>query len=213
VSYADGIYVALSGKDLNNLKTRIEHTMTTHDNYLNSIGMVTNVDKTELSYFTRHKIEGPSLLLNSKPITPSETIKVTDEMIKVATSHFYRVLYYAVPVWLTSFTKSIHWKLLNSIHYRAMRIVIGDIFNQISHKDIDKIGSTPHQWMLYYNSKMAITLKNLSANGPRLSDKLVKLCHVNDRIPGVGTFQDYSRLKIGRNSLVNRLPMLRKVRN
>jgi len=94
-----------------------------------------------------------------------------------------------------------------------MRIVIRDMYNQISRKDIDKIGkqSTPHQWMLYCNSKKAIALTNLSANGPRLSDKLVKHCYVNDRIPGVGTFQDYSRLKIGRNSLVNRLPMLRKV--
>jgi len=107
-----------------------------------------------------------------------------EEMIEIATSHFYSVLYFAAPVWLTSFTKSINWKLLNSIHYRAMRIVIGDIFNQISRKDINKIGkrSTPHQRMLYWKSKMAITLTNLSANGPRLSDKLVKCCYVNDQV-------------------------------
>jgi len=31
-------------------------------------------------------------------------------------------------------------------------------------------------------------------------------------MPGIRYFQDYSRLKIGRNSLVNRLPMLRRVK-
>jgi len=225
--------------------------MSTHNNYLGQIGMVTNVDKTELLYFSRQKIRGPTLTVNNKQVSPSETLKVLGvkfqpdlswdthiretisrlrfiikklhfvkkyltlpEMIKIVTSHFYSVLYYAAPVWLTSNTKSIHWKLLNSIHYRAMRAVIGDFYNQISRRDVDRIGqrSTPYQWMLYCNTKMAITLTNLGLSGPRLSDKLRKRCYVNDRMPGIGYFQDYSRLKIGRNSLVNRLPMLRKVK-
>jgi len=74
-----------------------------------------------------------------------------EEMIRVVTSHFYNVLYNAAPVWLTSMTKSIHWKILNSIHYRAIRIAIGDIHNKLSRRDIDSTEkcSTPHQWMLY----------------------------------------------------------------
>jgi len=112
------------------------------------------------------------------------------EMIQIVTSHFYSVLYYAAPVWLTSNTKSTHWKLLNSIHYRAMRVVIGDFYNQIWRSNVDTIGqrSTPYQWMLYCNTKMAITLTNLGTSGPRLSDKLCKRCYVNDRMPGVGYF-------------------------
>jgi len=32
---------------------------------------------------------------------------------------------YAAPVWLISLTKAAHWSLLNSLHYRAMRVVVG----------------------------------------------------------------------------------------
>lgn len=65
--------------------------------------------------------------------------------------------------------------------------------------------STAHQWMIYCNSKMAITLANLGTNGPRLSDKLKSHCYVNDQKPGISTYQDMSRLKIWRHSLANRL--------
>jgi len=57
---------------------------------------------------------------------------------------------------------------------------------------------------------MAITLANLGTNGPRLSDKLKSLCYINDRMSRIGIYLDTSRLKIGRNSLVNRLNMLAK---
>jgi len=76
VSYADDTYVALSGKDMTDLKNRLEHTMSNHDSYLGAIGMVTNVDKTELLNFSRRKIKGPTLMVNNKQVYPSETLKV-----------------------------------------------------------------------------------------------------------------------------------------
>jgi len=84
-------------------------------------------------------------------------------MKKVATSHLFGLLYYAAPVWLNSQTTSRHFKLLNSLHYRVMRIVLGDFSNKISKKEIDKQcgRATPHQWSNYVNAKMAITLTNL----------------------------------------------------
>jgi len=65
--------------------------------------------------------------------------------------------------------------------------------------------------MNYCNAKMAITLTNLGYDGPRLTNKLLARCYINDRRPGIGTFHDTSRLRIGRNSFVNRLEMLKKV--
>jgi len=111
------------------------------------------------------------------------------------------------------YTKSLHWNLLNWVHYKAMRIVLGDPQNKMPRREIDRLGkcSTPYQWMLYSNTKMAIILYNLGVNGPWLSERLINRCYRNDRLPGMGTFIDTSRLAIGRQSFVNRLMMLRKV--
>jgi len=65
------------------------------------------------------------------------------------------------------------------------------------------------KWMNYCNAKIVITLSNLGNDGPRLTDKLRARCYINDRRPEIGT--DTSCLRIGWNSFVNRLEMLKKV--
>lgn len=117
-------------------------------------------------------------------------------------------------MWLTDQTKNEHWKLLNSIHYRALRIGMGDHFNKVSRHDLDLRlkRANPHQWMSYCCSKLAITLTNLKESGPRMSEKLMNRMYVNDRNPGKGTFADNSRLKIGRMAFPNRLRCLNRVK-
>jgi len=65
--------------------------------------------------------------------------------------------------------------------------------------------------MAYCNAKIAIELTNLKTNGPRLSEKMFARCYVNNRRPGQGIFMDESRLRIGRNSLPNRLDVMKTI--
>jgi len=59
---ADDSYMSLSNNNVEDLKRKTEETMTMHDDYLLSIGMVTNGSKTELMFFSRNKIEVKSSL-------------------------------------------------------------------------------------------------------------------------------------------------------
>jgi len=250
VSYADDTYVAISDPDVNVLKLKLEDTMTRHDDFLCSIGMVTNVDKTELTYFSRGKIHGPPLMVKNQLINASPVIKILGikfesnlewdvqvqasikksriilkklrfisrfidkkHMMKVITAHLFSMLYYAAPVWLNPLTRKRHITMLNSIHYRAMRLSIGDWRNKIPRREVDLKckRATPTQWMAYCNAKVAIELTNLNKDGPRLSEKMHARCYVNERRPGLGTFMDESRLRIGRNSLPNRLEVMKSI--
>jgi len=103
--------------------------------------------------------------------------------------------------------------MLNSIHYRAMRLSIGDWRNKASRKDVDLNckRATLIQWMAYCIAKTAIELTNLKNDGPRLSDKMYARCYVNKRRPGQGTFMDESRLGIGQNALPNRLDVMKRI--
>jgi len=65
--------------------------------------------------------------------------------------------------------------------------------------------------MEYSNAKTAISLYCLNEKGPRLSQRLRSSCYINDHKPGIGSFIDSSRLKIGRHSLANRLQMMKRV--
>jgi len=49
-------------------------------------------------------------------------------------------------------------------------------------------------------------------DGPPISQKLKHAAYINDRLPGIASMMDSSRLKIGKHSLPNRLRCLRKVK-
>jgi len=133
--------------------------------------------------------------------------------LKVVRSHIFGQLFYGSPVWLGELTRSAHWKLLNSIHYRAVRLAIGDCLNMLSRHEIDRISGrcNPRQWMEYSNAKIAITLYCLNVRGLWLTHRLKSSCYINDRKPGIGSFTDTSRLKIGHHSLPNRLKLMKRV--
>jgi len=223
--------------------------MGNHDDYLRSIGMKTNVSKTELIFFKKGPPIIEKIVVNGSEITSKENIKVLgikfqhnlnwvthienvsnkaravlsklrflsklidlESMKRVVTTHFFGLIYYASPVWLTEQTTSKHWKKLNSLHYRALRTAARDFFFKFDKESLNKMfgRATPLQWMQYANAKMAITLYNLST-GPPLSSKLKENAYINDRRPGQATIIDRSRLKIGKQSLVNRLNCLKKI--
>jgi len=69
--------VSIAGSNVDEVKTTLERTMAQHDDYLLSIGMKTNVSKTELIYFSRRELlNSPPLLVKENNIYPSQTMKV-----------------------------------------------------------------------------------------------------------------------------------------
>jgi len=135
------------------------------------------------------------------------------DMAKVVTSHLFGLLYYGSQTWLNELTAWSQRKKLNSIHYRALRICIKDFRNKTSRATIDAMfkRATPIKWMHYSNAKMAISLMLLKNNSTRLGKKLQSHLYINDRCPGQAITMDTSRLRIGKNSFINRLHCLRSI--
>jgi len=249
ISFADDTYVSVADCDINSIKRRLEHIMTKHDTYLNTIGMVTNVSKTELILFSRKPLmDNPSIVVKGMEIKPKPNMKVLGlmfdsnlkwetqmdkiknkaryillkmrflrkylnaaDMKKVVTSHFFGSIYYGAPIWLNENTPSSTWKLLNLLHYKALRIVCADFRRLKSRNELDLTvrRARPHEWMKFINTKTAIQLVLLGNNGPPLSVKLSQNLYRNDRT-GLISFMDTSRLKVGRNSLPNRLQCVKE---
>jgi len=102
------------------------------------------------------------------------------------------------------------WRFMNSLHYKALKIIMKDHKNMISKSDLNASMKrpTPRLWSYNSSSNLAINLMNGSTPlGRSLKDK----CYINDQNPGRGSISDTSRLKIGRYSFSNRLLCLRKI--
>jgi len=77
VSFADDTYVSIAAKTIEEVKEKIISKMTKHDELLKSIGMVTNVSKTELIYFARKPLEeGTPIVVNGEQVIPKKAMKV-----------------------------------------------------------------------------------------------------------------------------------------
>lgn len=123
------------------------------------------------------------------------------------------MIYYSSQIWLNELTSIKQWRLINALHFKALRISIGDYRKKIPKEELSRTfdRATPFQWMNYSNSKLAISLC-LQENGSPIVQHIKSAAYENDRNPGVMTVSDTSRLKIGRHSLVNRLQCLRRVK-
>jgi len=233
------------------VKEKIEETMLKHDDYLQSIGMKTNVAKTELIYYSRKTINTTPITVKGANISPSKTMKVLgikfdehltweaqikdlkrkamhvinklkflskfinkDIMKRVVTSHFFGMIYYASPVWMNETTTATHWKTLNSLHYRALRSSVRDFTFKWSKDDLNNYfkRATPLKWMRYTCCKMAINLYLLNQAGPPMSTRLRRSAYINDRQPHKVHFMDTSQLKIGKQSLANRLSSMKTIK-
>lgn len=63
-------------------------------------------------------------------------------------------------------------------------------------------------WMKFSSAKLAINLLLMGDHTTRLGRKLCGNIYINDRCPGRPITMDTSRLRIGRNSFLNRLQCL-----
>lgn len=126
------------------------------------------------------------------------------DTLKLMTSQYHSILFYAAPVWLGSISSS-SWTHLNSAHYNAVRIALHHYNNNTSRNQLHKLSqrATPKEWASYSTASMVIKLFNKSDT--EISKLLRTSIYINDRAPGRGRFIDGSRLRIGKQQLQYRI--------
>jgi len=128
-----------------------------------------------------------------------------ESALKVVTSQYFGLAYYASPIWMTPDIPHHSWKKLNSLHYRAKRAAVKDPKQKISRQILDVVSKrpTPAQWARYSTAWTAISLINGATT--RLADELRQKMYINDRMPMKSRFFNSARTKIGRQCFSNRL--------
>jgi len=185
MSHSDDSYISKSHENILELSKNLESTMSVHNDFLQSIGMVTNAAKTEQLYFSWIKLQyQPQLGVKDQKNLLGGYLKVlgvkfesdlgwnihirnvvakvsfvlkklrfisrfveTKDMLKIVTYHVFGTMFYGSTVWQNELTKSTHWRIISSIHYRAVRLTIGDNRNKLSRLTVDRISKqcNPHQ--------------------------------------------------------------------
>jgi len=246
VSYADDAYVTLTATTKQELISKVENSIESHQKYMSSIGMVINKDKTELIKFSRKGdeiIELPNAKITSRKhmkalgvtissdlswdehITnvinkTSYTIRLikhlgtwlkTEDLLKIVTSKYFGITYYASPVWMTPDIGNKNWTKLMRQHYKALRAAYKDRAFKFRRRELDSMSkrATPVQWGCYSTAKCAIGL--MRKNNTRIAHCLNANVYTNDRLPGKARFSDKSKMKVGRQSIVNRLTFMNSI--
>jgi hypothetical protein len=128
-----------------------------------------------------------------------------DDRLKLVTSQYFSILYYAAPVWIGSLNVAA-WKRLNSAHYRALRAVVGFHVRKRSEIDLMTKRAKPPEWARYSIASTVIKLYNSSDTN--IAKTLRSSAYVNDRLPRRAKFIDQSKFKVGKQSLPNRIGYL-----
>lgn len=147
-----------------------------------------------------------SLLRKIRPVLSMQ------QFLNIATSQVLSTLYYAAPVWLNTTLGYKHWKKVESMHYRIMRVAINDFKGRRKRKVIDSLckRATPRMWSDYISASTAI--KIIRDNKPRgLADSIEKNMVTERRRDGFGRLFDGSRRRIGLHSFANRLKHLNEI--
>jgi hypothetical protein len=131
----------------------------------------------------------------------------------IMTMQFFSKLYYASQVWLTLNTSRKQYDIINSIHYRGVRLIACDFKGIINREKLDLLTSRapPKQWAKY--SVAAITMKILRNGSPKaLLNSLQETLYVEQRSPHLGRFYDKSKGKIGKQKLGNCLQFMSAIK-
>jgi len=124
-----------------------------------------------------------------------------DQFLQIVTAQYFSNLYYCAPVWLNETTSSRLRRMINSAHYRPLRIAMKDYNYRLAKKDLLKScnRSSPMEWARY--SLASIAIKTLTNREPfHLYNSLSKSLYTTRRKPSIGLFffYDKSKGKIGK---------------
>jgi len=78
-----------------------------------------------------------------------------EQFLKILVAQHYSQLYNCAPLWLNSDTRWNLKRLINSAHYKALRITAKDYKNKLSrdHLDNQYKRATPQQWGSYASTR------------------------------------------------------------
>jgi hypothetical protein len=136
------------------------------------------------------------------------------QFLQILTSQFFSVLFYCSQAWLTSATKRTYWSLINSVHYRALRVAMREFRPKTNREKIDVIcqRASPKQWSKYAIASSVI--KCISNGQPVLLVEFIKeTLYIERRSPGIGKFYDNSKGKIGKQKLGNNLSFMNAIKD
>jgi len=133
--------------------------------------------------------------------------------LKLITSFYFSAVYYGAAVWMTQDLKAKDWKLLEAAHYKAMRVAARDYKQVVPKVTLDETckRATPRQWSSYISAATAIRI--IQNNEPlMLNTQIRKNMYINARNPNKPHFFDYSKHKIGKQCVSNRImPIFKSV--
>lgn len=133
VAYADDTYVSIAAETIPELTSNIQQVMTIHDDHLSNIGMKTNVSKTEVIIFNRHR----ELI---EDINVKGTIIQTKPKIKVLG---------------ITFDYNLAWKShIESIKHKARGVMskLKFLTKHVDRESMKRVVTTHFFGMLYYSS-------------------------------------------------------------
>jgi len=142
------------------------------------------------------KVVGGVRMVRNK-LTESQTTTVV-------TAQIFSILYYACCVWLTP---TLNKKLLGSIeslHYRALRLIIRDFRNKVSRDDVTKRTKRlpPDKWAKFALSSLFLNM--YGSGGPLSSlERISRNTYQKRRKPGFMFSYDSSRTKLGKQMTKN----------
>jgi len=132
-----------------------------------------------------------------------------DQFLKILTGQYFSQLYYCTPLWLNSDTRWNLKRIINSAHYKGLRIAAKDFKKKQSRSLLDKEckRATPTQWGNY--AVASLVIKTLKNNEPKfLKDSITTTLYTTRRKPLIGRFYNNAKGKIGKQALHNRLEMM-----
>ncbi len=135
------------------------------------------------------------------------------QFLQILTSQFFSIIFYCSDVWLTTSTSQKLWTVINSIHYKSLRIAVCDHKQRINREKLDVLcqRANPKQWSKY--SSASLVIKVLQREEPSyLVNNLRTTLYFERRSPHIGKFYDNSKGKIGRQKLCNGLQHMAAIR-
>ncbi len=136
-----------------------------------------------------------------------------NDLTKVITSHYFSRLYYGSEIWFAPLSCT-NRKLISSMHYYALRLIIRDFKRCVSRPVIDSLTAraSPNEFNNYKFAKMLINVSMCCAPYVLFQDLLtcVTLERRSEKRP---RFFDTSKRKIGRQSFSNRASAIAKMIN
>jgi len=129
-----------------------------------------------------------------------------DQFLKIVTAQYYSVLYYGSVVWLSGTTKASLKSLINTAHFKPLRLAMNDFHKRIKREELSLLckRANPIDWVRY--SLASLVIKTYKHREPfYLYLCLNETLYTVRRKPLIGRFFDNSKGKVGKQKICNKL--------